>query len=291
MKSGVYPASVTPLDAKGQIDFASIAKLMAWFRAGGCSGVVVAGTNGEGASLSAVEKRDLVKGAVGLADGLEVILGVATPSLDEAMWLCKQSHAAGAQGVLLMAPAFYRDASEEGIAQWFEAVLNSSPIPILIYNLPQRTGITLRAEMMARLSKYDMMMGLKDSSGNAENLSTYADALKGTGKVLLVGDETLLIPALRNGWTGTISGAANVIPGWLSQIVAEWSVDKESAEAKAALIEPTLRAIRSCTQPAANKRILVELGVLPSADVRLPLVSPSTEQVQPVLALVRSLTN
>jgi len=290
MKSGVYPAAVTPFSAKGEVDFTSIARLMAWYKAGRCSGVVLAGTNGEGPSLSAVEKRDLVKGAVGLADGLDVILGIATPSLDEAIWLCKQSYSAGAHAVLVMPPGFFKDAGDEGIAKWFEAVLNSSPIPVLIYNFPSRTGITIPAETMARLSKHDQMMGLKDSSGNIENIAGYANALQGTGKCLFVGDETLLLEALKGGWTGTISGAANVLPGWLSQIVLDWQSDRESAETKFAIVEPVLRLIRSCPQPASNKRILFEMGVLPSADVRLPLESPPIERLQAALEAVNKLT-
>ncbi len=289
MIAGVYPASVTPFDAKGGIDYAAVAKLTAWFRTGGCKGVVLAGTNGEGPSLSAVEKRDLVKTSVALAEGLDVILGVATPSLDEAVWLCKQTGAAGAKGVLLMPPGYFRDVSEEGIARWFEAVLDKSPVGVLIYNFPQRTGITLTPELMHRLSKHDRMVGLKDSSGNADNLASYADALSGSTKSLFVGDETLLVRALAAGWSGTISGAANLVPGWLSQIVSEWPRNRESAETKHELIMPALKEIRSCKQPAANKLILHELGVLPSADVRLPLESLAGEQVALALAKVRQL--
>ena len=289
MRRGVYPAAVTPFNAKGEIDFAGIAKLMAWYKSGGCTGVVLAGTNGEGPSLSAVEKRDLVKGAVPLADGLEVVLGIATPSLDEAVWLCRQAHLAGAVAALVMPPGFFRDVSEEGIANWFGAVLDKSPIPVLVYNFPQRTGITVPASTMARLSNHEKFLGLKDSSGDADNMSAYAAALDGTDKCLFVGDETLLIHALKHGWTGSISGAANLLPGWLTQIVAEWVSDRESAEAKFELVLPTLKAIRTCPQPAANKRILFELGVLESADVRLPLEAPSIERIEAALTLVKSL--
>jgi len=290
MKAGVYPASVTPFDAKGVIDLPAVARLMAWFRAADCAGVVLAGTNGEGPSLSAVEKRDFVKAAVELSDGLEVVLGIATPSLDEAIWLCKQTHSAGAQAALVMPPGYFRDVSADGVAKWFEAVMDKSPTGVIVYNFPSRTGITLSAETMARLAQHDRMIGLKDSSGNAENTIAYAQALSGTGKLLYVGDETLLASSLANGWTGTISGAANVIPGWLSQIVREWSVNRESAETKFALIEPVLRAIRSSPQPGSNKTILRELGVLPSADVRLPLESPALERVQAALDAVRGIS-
>ncbi len=289
MKRGVYPASVTPLNAKGDIDFPSVARLMAWFKAAGCSGIVVAGTNGEGPSLSAVEKRDLVKGAVELADGLEVVLGVSTPSLDEAHWLCKQSFSAGAHAVLLMAPGFFRDVSERAILDWYQAVLDRSPIPILVYNFPKRTGITIPAETMRALAQHERMLGLKDSSGDAGNIVPFAQALSGTGKCLFVGDETLLGETLRHGWTGTISGAANVLPSWLCRVVAEWDIDVESATNKLALIEPALRAVRSCPQPASNKAILFELGILPSDDVRLPLEKPSPDRIAEALRRVREL--
>src|SRR5665213_2761777 len=124
MRAGVYPASVTPFDAKGRIDLPAIARLMAWFKAAKCAGIVLAGTNGEGPSLSAVEKRDLVRSAVELSDGLEVILGIATPSLDEAIWLCGQTHSAGAHAALVMPPGYFRDVSADGIANWFEAVMD-----------------------------------------------------------------------------------------------------------------------------------------------------------------------
>ena len=289
MKPGVYPAAVTPFGTKGEIDYPAVARLLSWFKAGGTTGVVLAGTNGEGPSLSALEKRDFVKAAVSLSDGLDIILGVSTPSLDEAKWLCKQTHNAGGTAVLLMPPGYFRDASEEGIAKWFESVLDSSPSPILIYNFPKRTGFTLSPELMARLARHERMIGLKDSSGNRENVATYAQALAGTGKLMFVGDETLLIETLKHGWSGTISGSANVIPVWLSQIVSEWTTNPESAETKFSLIMPALEAIRSSPQPGANKRLLAELGVLPSFDVRLPLESPTIERVQVALDIVRRL--
>ena len=290
MKVGVYPAAVTPFDAKGAIDFAALVRLLAWYKAGGCQGVVLAGTNGEGPSLSAAEKRDFVKTSVALSDGLEVILGVATPSLTEAQWLCKQAHAGGASTVLLMPPSYFQSASVDGISQWFEAVLDVSPVPILIYNFPQRTGISISAAQMARLSSHENMLGLKDSSGQAENIVDYADALAGKGKKMYVGDETLLIRALSNGWSGTISGSANLVPGWLSQIVAEWFTDPDSAEAKFELILPVLRSIRKSPQPAANKRILEMLGVLPSCAPRLPLEEATLAQVQDAFELVQSIS-
>src|SRR5882724_5248993 len=123
LSPGTYPASVTPFDEKGRIDMAGVARLLAWFRANGCTGVVLAGTNGEGPSLSAVEKRDLIRTAVPLANGLPIVLGVATASLEEAVWSCESARKDGAAAALVMPPAYYREASQEGIILWYEELL------------------------------------------------------------------------------------------------------------------------------------------------------------------------
>lgn len=273
--SGVYPAAVTPFDEKGQIDYPGVLRLLAWYRAGGCAGVVLAGTTGEGPSLSAVEKRDLVKFAATHADDLKIVLGIATPSLHEATWLAKQAGQAGAHALLVMPPAYFRDATVEGLLGWFRALLDASPLPVLAYNFPKMTGIPLSARFLAQLADHPKLMGVKDSSGEVANLDSFPKALP--GKELFVGDETLLGRALQNGWTGTISGAANVLPKWLSQIVREWPADQESAETKLELLKPVIMATKQVTQPAAHKTMLERLGVMSNRSMRLPLVEFTDE--------------
>jgi len=270
LAAGCYPASVTPFGEDGEVDQAGMARLLAWFESRGCTGVVMAGTNGEGPSLSAIEKRDLLRAMMPVRGWLDLILGVATPSLSEAVWSCKQAAKIGAVAALVMAPGYFREVSEDGIYSWFMALMDAADLPVLVYNFPQRTGITISPELMARLAPHERMAGAKDSSGNAANLAGYASALP--GKVLFVGNETLLLEALKAGWSGTISGASNVLPGWLSQIVSLWHEgDKEQAEIKFRLIFPALEAIRKSPQPACNKAVLARLGVLDSGRVRAPL--------------------
>jgi 4-hydroxy-tetrahydrodipicolinate synthase len=267
---GVYPAAVTPFDERGRIDLTAVARLLAHFRAEGCQGVVVAGTNGEGPSLSAVEKRDLVKAAVPLAEGMPVVAGIATPSLEEAAWLARQAGDAGAAAVLLMPPGFFREATEAGIEAWFRAVMDRSPIPVLLYNFPQRTGLALDPDLVRRLADHPKFLGVKDSSGEAANLSAYAQAAP-EGR-LFVGAETLLADAMAAGWSGTISGAANSIGRWLAAALADWDTEPESARTKLEMIRPALLALRSVPAPAVHKIVLRDRGVLPNAHVRLPLL-------------------
>jgi dihydrodipicolinate synthase/N-acetylneuraminate lyase len=272
LDTGVYPAAVTPMDANGEIDEPSVARLMAYFEAAGCKGVVLAGTNGEGPSLSAYEKRDLLRLANSCRGELQLVLGIATPSLDEARWSCEQAAKNGAVAVLVMPPSYFRTASEQGIAEWFETLADRSPVPVLAYNFPRMTGFTMSPEFVARLAAHTNIAGFKDSSGEPANLGDYASSLDGTPgspnprtRRLFVGDETLLLEALTKGWTGTISGAANCIPQWLSQIVAGRD------ETKFQIALPVIKAIRSQPQPATNKAVLHALGVISTPHPRLPL--------------------
>lgn len=286
IEPGIYPAAVSPFDAKGAVDMLGVAKLLAWFESNGCRGAVLAGTNGEGPSLSPVEKRDLLRDAMPLKGKLDLILGIATSSSDEAIWLCKQAHSSGAKAVLLMAPYYFRDASERGIAGWFELVMSRSPLPVIVYNFPQRTGFTISPELLCRLAAHENMAGAKDSSGEEGNLAAYKQAVG--EKALFVGNETLLLKALESGWSGSISGVANVLPMWLSQIFEEWTTGrKESAETKFELLLPVLKKLRSHPQPGLNKALLHRANVLNLPDVRLPLMAPDDSSVQAAADLIR----
>jgi len=266
LEPGVYPASVTPLTDDDKVDEASLARLLARFEAQGCKGVVLAGTNGEGPSLSAIEKRDLVRTGVACKGKLKVVLGVATPSLDEAKWLAVQAGKAGADGLLVMPPAYFRWASTDGVVAWFEALADTSPIPLLAYNFPKATGIPLTAETMGRLMRHANIGGLKDSSGEAANIADYR-AVVPQDKVMFVGDESLLVPALEAGWTGTISGAANSVAPWLVRIVAE----PDQRAALRELLEPVISILRSTPQPPTNKGLVHWLGAIDTPRPRLPL--------------------
>ena len=277
----LYPAAVTPFDAKGRIDRAGLAKLLAWFDGAGCRGVVLAGTNGEGPSLSAVEKRDLVVAAKTLAGDMELVLGISTPSTDEAVWLCKQAHNAGGSAVLLMPPGYFREAADAGILEWFRFVLDRTPVPVIVYNFPKRTGVTLTPEMLHSLSDHVRMAGVKDSSGESANLAPYREAVR--DRPLYVGDETLLLDALAAGWTGSISGAANVVPVWLAQVLL---AEGELREARFSVLCPVLEQIRKSPQPATHKALLHAWGVLPMPDLRLPLLPSPSETVASLESLI-----
>jgi len=270
METGVYPAMVTPMHPGGEVDVPSTVRLALWFGSQGCRGVVLAGTNGEGPSLAAVEKRDLVRSVVAATDGMPVVIGIATPSLSEAAWLCEQSRKAGAMAALVMAPAYFREAPPDAVAEWYEALFAATTLPCIVYNFPQRTGYTFDGEFIARLSRHERMIGVKDSSGHAANLPIYRQTCPGS---LFVGDETLLLDALDAGWQGTISGASNQVARELSEIVRQYP--DESARVHFELTRPRIEAIRAVPQPMGHKRWMRDNGILDSDAVRLPLRQPA----------------
>lgn len=287
----VMPAAVTPFLADGGIDFVSMARLLAYFDAGGCDSVVVGGTNGEGPLLSAVERRDLCKEACRAAGPLRVWLGTASESLPEIVWLAKQASNAGAAGLLLLPPRYFGDPGEESLALWFESILDQSEIPCLVYNIPQKSGYGLSASLLKRLANHPQFSGVKDASGQPGNLTSFR-AVLGEEHDLLFGDSHPFPQAMEAGWTGTISGAANIVPHWFVQIFREWNDPdrRESSLVKYELLGRILELVRQGPQPALNKAVLREFGVLESDAMRLPL-SPCPVEVRDSMlaALVESI--
>jgi 4-hydroxy-tetrahydrodipicolinate synthase len=268
--SGVFPASVTPFDDKGQIDYASLARLLAWFTQSGCAGVVVGGSNGEGPLLSAVEKRDLARQAVQLADGLQVIAGLATSSLEEAVWLGEQAAKAGCVAGLVMPPTFGSQ-NLEGVALWFEALADRTKLPVIVYHHPVMTRVELTLPILQRLLSHPNIGGIKTSSGRREEIA-WRSALP-DGKSYFVGDESLLFEARKNGWTGTISGAANVLAPWLVRLCSNLEPGVDD------MLQPLIRAVRAAPQPATHKAVLHRESVLKTPTPRLPLLPAEGEEI------------
>ena len=270
LNPGVYPASVTPFLENLEVDFSSLARLLALFQVQGCAGVVLAGTTGEGPSLSSYERRDLLISARKIAPDLNLILGIATSNVPEAIWLANQAAKAGARACLMMPPAYYKSATEQGIADWYLSVFDKIEIPVLVYNFPKVTGITITSQIVSLLKSHPNFAGIKDSSGELQNLKSYRESV-GDEHLLFVGDETLLLKAMKCGWSGTISGAANSVSGWLVRYVQEELSDSGSPETTFNFLLPILKIIRSQSQPATHKATLFELGILSTSLVRPPL--------------------
>jgi dihydrodipicolinate synthase/N-acetylneuraminate lyase len=264
MRSGSFVALVTPFTPVGGIDWPAVARLLAYHESRGTSGVVVAGTNGEGVSLSGPEKRELVEFAVDQARGMDVVCGLATCSLTEATWLARRAHEAGAVASLVMPPFYFRSATESGVESWLREVIGASPLPCILYNFPANTGIALSPELVGRMFEIDNVIGIKDSSGSLDSLAAYLDVANQKGRRVFVGDERLLKRCLDGGGAGTVSGLANSYPRLVSRMANENTDELQS------LVDEAFDAIKKHPQPAVHKFVLGRRG-LPLSPLRPPL--------------------
>ncbi len=280
MISGAFTALITPFDATGEVDYPGFARLLAWHEAAGMDGVVIAGTNGEGPSLSSVEKRDALRFAVEHAGKLKVILGGGTCSITEAVWLSEQAQKAGAIATLML-PPFYFNATERGLFAWFNQLLSNCDLPCIVYNFPKTTGVTISSALLESLFEFEHCVGIKDSSGDLAQLNAYLSVALRHDRVVLVGDERLLLHSLSSGGSGTISGLANTFPVLVSRQV------REQSDALQSLMNQAVENIKKHPQPAVHKAILNHRG-LPGGQVRPPLEPISEDAQTEVLAFVDS---
>ncbi len=283
LASGVYPALITPFDEKGVLDVPSLAKLLGFHKAAGVSGIILAGTNGEGASLTGAEKRDLLEAAKACDPDQKYVLGLPVNSLSEAVWLAGTAEKKGAGALLLSPPSFYKRASEEGLFQWLKTVLDAASVPVLLYENPPANGTALPRERLAELLAHPLCAGVKNSSVKEDELDWWREIVS-EDQALWVGDERMIPAAFGRGWNGAISGAANLLSPWLVSIVRDWP--SETAEAKFELILPLLNEFRRHPQPETHKSVLALWGLLQSASPRLPLL-PS-EQGEAVAEAVKN---
>ena len=279
MFSGAYTALITPLCPDGEIDYPGVARLIAWHESEGMDGVVIAGTNGEGPSLSAVEKRDLTRFAVEHAGKLKIVFGAGTCSLPEAIWLCNQAEKSGAVAALVL-PPFYFAATEAGIEEWFTKLVENVKISVILYNFPKSTKVSLSPDLVGRLLQLERVIGIKDSSGDPETLTAYLAKATPISKSVFVGDERLLLSCLSRGGAGTISGLANSFPRLVARQVAE------RTETLQALIDEAVENVKCHPQPAIHKAILDHKG-LPGGQVRPPLVPVTEEQKSSAINFVK----
>lgn len=273
LQRGVYPALVTPFDEKGLLDVPSLARLLAFHRAAGVSGIVLAGTNGEGASLTGAEKRDLLEAAKVCDPDQLFIFGLPVNSLSEATWLASVAGKKGAEALLLSPPSFWKRASEDGLFEWLRVVMDAASVPVLLYENPPANGTALPRERLAELIAHPMCAGVKNSSVKEGELDWWRGIVR-EDQALWVGDERMIPSAFNKGWNGTISGASNLLSPWLVPIVRDWP--NESAQAKFELILPLLEEFRRHSQPETHKAVLDLWGLIDCAAPRLPLLPGSS---------------
>jgi 4-hydroxy-tetrahydrodipicolinate synthase len=287
MIEGVLPALITPFTKDNRVDKDGIRQNIEFLVDGGVSGVVPCGTTGEAATLSIKEHEKVIEYAVEFSS-VPVVAGTGSNNTTEALELTKYAQDAGADAVLLITP-YYNKPNDSGMLKHFMTIAESVDIPIIIYNVPSRTGINLKPELTAKLAKVSNIVGIKEASGSLDQITRIFELTKGEDFAVLSGDDGLTLPILSIGGTGVISVVANVAPKLVvSMIEAFRNGDWEKARELHLTLAPLIRAMFLETNPIPVKKA-VELIGLPAGNLRLPLAPISTDNEKKLKAALNDL--
>ncbi|MBR2611532.1 MAG: 4-hydroxy-tetrahydrodipicolinate synthase [Clostridia bacterium] len=272
---GCATALVTPF-LNGEIDKRSFGKLIERQIASGVSALVIGGTTGECATLGDKEREELYRYAVEVIDGrVKVILGNGTNDTRVAISHTKLAESLGADAVLTVTP-YYNKGTKNGILSHYEAIANATKLPIILYNVPSRTGVNLSLDMLGKLAEIDNIVALKEASDSLDRLVDLT-AVLGDKLAIYSGNDTQLFPTLALGGEGIISVLSNLMPREVEEVCrAYFQGDIARSRALANATLPLSHALFTDTNPSPVKYALSKLGLCRS-ELRLPLAEPSPE--------------
>ncbi len=260
---GVMPALVSPLHADGSIDTSGTHRLIDYVIAGGVSGVVALGSTGESATLTRQQRRALVNAvAEALADRVPLIVGVAQVDLDSAQEEIRAAAAAGASAVLVT-PPYYAPPDQGTIVDFYRRLAAEASVPILIYNIPIYTKVSVEPETVRMLAEQGVVAGMKDSSGNfAYHTRVLATMRDLPAFRLFMGNEGMLLSALVMGGHGTICATANVAPRLLVSLMEHLrNGQMEAARAEQFEVVDLVAGLMTGGLPAGFKAALALMGI------------------------------
>lgn len=271
---GVAVATVTPFRDSGEIDYVYIEKHLELLQREGAHGIVPVGTNGEFPSLTLEEKKRVIDAAGASRGELFMMVGAGSCSLPEVVELLEFAQDAGADAALVVPPFYYRDASVAGIIEFYRAVLESTGLPVFLYNIPMYSGIAITDEIIGALAGNRNFAGIKDTGGDPAR--TAALIARYPGLKIWGGSDSLMEEAVGAGAAGVISGVANIYPGLVREMWEARS-DQAALGQAAARVRAVRGAIKEIPWVAATKYGL-KLRGLPVTRVRPPQVELTGEQ-------------
>ncbi|MBT6038838.1 MAG: 4-hydroxy-tetrahydrodipicolinate synthase [Halieaceae bacterium] len=286
MITGSIVALVTPMLPDGAIDKEGLATLIEYHIQSGTAALGMAGTTGESATLTMAEHIDIIQFAVEQAAGrIPVVAGTGSNSTHEAIELTVAAAAAGAEYSLLVTP-YYNKPPQEGLYRHFCQVAAAVNIPIILYNVPSRTGVDLSSETVLRLSEVGNIAGLKDATGDVERGGALIAKLPDTFGVYS-GDDATALDLMCRGGRGNVSVTANVAAAKVAEVCRlALTGDEDGARKLNAELSGLNDALFIEANPIPVKWAMVELGLVKEG-IRLPLVALSTAHQETVLEAIR----
>lgn len=280
MFEGIYVAIPTPFK-NGKVDTEALKNHIEFLIENGVDGIVPCGTTGESATLSYEEHEEVIALTIEQAKGrVKVIAGTGSNSTSEAIRLTKFAEEVKADGALLITP-YYNKPNQEGLYRHFKAVAEAVSIPIVLYNVPGRTGVNMLPETVARLSEIDNIVAIKEATGST-NVTTEIINLCGDKIEVLSGDDLTFFPLLSVGAKGVISVTANVVPNRMVEMYKAFtSGDFEKASKIHRELYPLSKVLFIDTNPIPVKTALSMMGRM-EKEFRLPLC-PTTPEKEVVI--------
>lgn len=282
---GAATAIITPFK-DNKIDYERFAKLIDWQIAEGIDGIVVCGTTGEASTLTDEEHRDAIKFAVDhVAGRVPVIAGTGSNDTDYAIDLTRFACEAGADAVLLVTP-YYNKATQKGLIASFTAIADASTKPVILYNVPSRTGCNILPATAAILADHPNIVAIKEACGNISQIAELAALTRGKLDIYS-GNDDQIVPILSLGGVGVISVLSNLMPRETSRICHDFFEGKVAESAKAQLdLLPLINALFSEVNPIPVKAAMSAMGYGENS-LRLPLTPMEEANEKKLLSLMR----
>ena len=285
---GIATALATPMDLDGTIDFEAYGRLIDWQIESGIAGLVACGTTGESATMTEAEHKEVIRFTVERAAGrVPVIAGTGSNCTAKAVAMTQYACSVGASACLLVTP-YYNKATQAGLIAHYTAIADASDKPLILYNVPSRTGCNLQPATCAALGKHPRIAAVKEASGNIGQIVEVA-ALAGDCLAIYSGNDDHIVPVLSMGGSGCISVLSNVIPAETVAITQRFFAgDVAGAAQLQCRYMPLIRALFCESNPIPVKAAMAALGYCDNY-LRLPLVPMEEDHYQGMLQRMREL--
>ena len=283
-------AMVTPFDQEGRVDVAQACALAQALVASGSDGVIVSGTTGESATLTHDEEMRLFKAVrSALGDTGSLVAGTGSNSTATAVEMTQAAESVGADGVLLVVP-YYNKPTQEGLYQHFKAIAESTRLPCMLYNVPGRTATNMLPETVARLSEIHNIVGIKEASGDLEQIGRIIDLVEREDFHVWSGNDNDTLAVIQRGGYGVVSVSSHLVGRQMKEMI-ELALrgENESAVAIHDHLTPLFRDLFLISNPIPVKYALNQVGFRVGG-LRLPMTPPDEESAKKIMATVSKYT-
>ncbi|MFP3190693.1 MAG: 4-hydroxy-tetrahydrodipicolinate synthase [Thermoproteota archaeon] len=283
---GCITAIVTPFQKNLEVDFQGLRRLISFQIENGIDGIVVLGTTGESPTITEEERKQILKVAVDVANGkIPVIAGTGTYSTAESIKMTREAAEIGVDGALIVAP-YYNKPTQEGLYRHFKAIAESVDIPIILYNIPGRTGVNIEVSTQSRLLEINNIVSVKEASGNIQQIMDVISILP-SNKTVLSGDDNLTFPIMACGGKGVISVVSNILPRQVKELVTSvLNGNLQRAREIHYNLMPIFKAAFLETNPIPIKTAMNLVG-LPAGPCRPPLCEMSQQNLDKLKTVLR----